>query len=187
MIYTERIVKSLKLIVFLPNYQLSLCCSKVQQSPAKPSQNKKFYLNGTEEGRTKLQNIIDAVLHAPDNAIVIRPTTKNNQFRNKVDRHNAEVEQWLEEHPDDDFTEKIDLKDLVRLIDAKHYDASFVANDGTEMHAFKDIWIPQLTENYEKVITRGGKQKLVSLTLYVKLRKIGDNIDVVSLHTGEEN
>lgn len=180
-------LEALELVVFIPDYQLSLCCSKVQRSPAKQSQNEKFYLNRTEEGKAKLQAIIDAVLQAPDNAIVIRPTTKNNQFRNKVDRHNDEVEQWLEEHPDDTFTQKIDLKDLVRLIDAEHYDASFVANDGTEMHAFKDIWVPQLTENYTKVINKGGKKQLVSLTLYVKLRKIGDDIDVVSLHTGEEN
>lgn len=180
-------VEALELVVFIPDYQLSLCCSRVQQSPAKPSQNEKFYLNQTEEGKAKLQAIIDAVLQAPNNAIVIRPTRKNNQFRNKVDRHNAEVEQWLEEHPDDTFTKKIDLKDLVRLIDAKHYDASFIADDGTEMHAFKDIWVPQLTENHTKVVTRDGEKKLVSLTLYVKLRKIGDDIDVVSLHTGEEN
>lgn len=180
-------VESLELVVFIPDYQLSLCCSRVQQSPAKMSQNEKFYLNQTEEGKAKLQAIIDAVVQAPDNAIFIRPTMKNNQFRNKVDRHNAEVEQWLEEHPDDTFTEKIDLKDLVRLIDAEHYDASFIANDGTEMHAFKDIWVPQLTEDYKKVITKGGEKQLVSLTLYIKLRKIGDNIDVVSMHTGEEN
>lgn len=177
----------LELVVLIPDYQMSLCCSRAERAPSKASQNQKFWLNRTASGKAQLQAIIDAVQQAPDSAIIIRPTRKNEAFVNKVRQHNKEVQDWLQKHPEDDFTKEINPKDLVRMIDVSHYDASFTANDGTDMHAFKDIWVPQLTEDFEKVVERGGKRQYVSLTLYVKLRKVGDNIDVVSLHTGEEN